>query len=108
MGPTSRKTGGEIPREVTDILPERERRPFAAECKALDAAEPKDVTMPKRQTLVLCLIQRAACGHGTICPRPVSYRARFLIRSGDAVAVLRLQIDRFAADLSVNPARHAG
>jgi streptomycin 6-kinase len=35
-------------------------------------------------------------------------RARFVIRSDDAVAVLRHQIDRFAADLGLQPARIAG
>ena len=40
-------------------MPQAKRRHFAAECKALDAAELKDVTMPKRQTLILCLIQQA-------------------------------------------------
>lgn len=40
-------------------LPEDKRRHFAAECKALDAAELKDVTVPKRLTLILCLIQQA-------------------------------------------------
>jgi len=35
-------------------------------------------------------------------------RARFVIQSDDAVAVLRRQIDHFAADLGLNPARIAG
>jgi len=35
-------------------------------------------------------------------------RARFVIQSDDPVAVLRRQIDRFAADLGLNPARIAG
>jgi streptomycin 6-kinase len=35
-------------------------------------------------------------------------RARFVIRSDDAVAVLRRQIDRFAVDLGLDPARIAG
>jgi len=35
-------------------------------------------------------------------------RARFVIQSDDAVAVLRRQIDCFAADLGLNPARIAG
>jgi streptomycin 6-kinase len=35
-------------------------------------------------------------------------RSRFLIQSDDAVAVLRQQIDRFAADLDLDPARIAG
>jgi streptomycin 6-kinase len=35
-------------------------------------------------------------------------RARFLIQSNDAVADLRQQIDRFAADLGLSPARIAG
>ena len=34
-------------------------RHFAAEAQVLDAAELKDVTTPKRYTLLLCLIQRA-------------------------------------------------
>jgi len=39
-------------------LPLIKRKHFAAEAKALDAAEMKDFTAPKRYTLVLCLIQR--------------------------------------------------
>jgi streptomycin 6-kinase len=35
-------------------------------------------------------------------------RARFLIQSDDAVAILRQQIDRFAVDLGLDPARIAG
>jgi len=35
-------------------------------------------------------------------------RARFVIQSDDPVAVLRRQIDRFAADLGLDPARIAG
>lgn len=35
-------------------------------------------------------------------------RARFVIQSGDAVAVLRRQIDGFAANLGLDPARIAG
>ena len=35
-------------------------------------------------------------------------RARFVIQSDGAVAVLREQIDRFAADLDLDPARIAG
>jgi len=35
-------------------------------------------------------------------------RARFVIQSADAVAVLRQQIDRFATDLGLDPARIAG
>ena len=35
-------------------------------------------------------------------------RARFVIQSDDAVAVLRQQIDRFAAELGLSPARIAG
>jgi streptomycin 6-kinase len=35
-------------------------------------------------------------------------RARFVIQSDDAVAVLRQQIDRFAAELGLDPARIAG
>ena len=39
-------------------LPPIKRKHFAAEAKALDAAEMKDFTAPKRCTLLLCLIQR--------------------------------------------------
>jgi streptomycin 6-kinase len=35
-------------------------------------------------------------------------RSRFAIQSDDPVAVLRQQIDRFAADLGLDPARIAG
>lgn len=35
-------------------------------------------------------------------------RARFVIQSGDAVAILRYQIDRFAVDLGLDPGRIAG
>ena len=35
-------------------------------------------------------------------------RARFVIQSDDAVAVLRRQVDRFAAELGLDPARIAG
>jgi len=35
-------------------------------------------------------------------------RARFVIQSGDAVAVLRQQIEDFAANLGLDPARIAG
>jgi streptomycin 6-kinase len=35
-------------------------------------------------------------------------RARFVIQSDDAVAILRRRIDRFAADLGLDPARIAG
>jgi TnpA family transposase len=40
-------------------VPALKRQHFAAECKALDAAELKDVALPKRMTLLLCLIQQA-------------------------------------------------
>jgi TnpA family transposase len=39
-------------------LPPLKRQHFAAECKALDAAELKDVALPKRLTLILCLIEQ--------------------------------------------------
>lgn len=39
-------------------IPPLKRQHFAAECKALDAAELKDVALPKRLTLILCLIQQ--------------------------------------------------
>jgi hypothetical protein len=34
-------------------------RHFAGEAQVLDAAELKDITPPKRYTLLLCLVQRA-------------------------------------------------
>jgi TnpA family transposase len=40
-------------------VPALKRQHFAAECKALDAAELKDFALPKRMTLLLCLIQQA-------------------------------------------------
>lgn len=40
-------------------LPPAKIRHFAAECKALDAAELKDVAPRKRLTLLLCLLQQA-------------------------------------------------
>jgi hypothetical protein len=43
---------------LTDVPPLK-RQHFAAECKALDAAELKDVALPKRLTLLLCLVQQA-------------------------------------------------
>lgn len=39
-------------------LPSIKRKHFALEAKALDAAEMKDFTFPKRYALLLCLIQR--------------------------------------------------
>jgi hypothetical protein len=39
-------------------LPPIKRKHFALEAKALDAAEMRDVTAPKRYALLLCLIQR--------------------------------------------------
>lgn len=39
-------------------LPPLKRKHFALEAKALDAAEMKDFTAPKRYALILCLIQR--------------------------------------------------
>jgi hypothetical protein len=37
-------------------------RHFAGEAQVLDAAELKDITPPKRYTLLLCLVQRADPG----------------------------------------------
>jgi len=43
---------------LLDGLPPLKRKHFALEAKALDAAEIKDFTAPKRYALLLCLIQR--------------------------------------------------
>jgi TnpA family transposase len=43
---------------LLDGLPPLKRKHFALEAKALDAAELKDFTAPKRSALLLCLIQR--------------------------------------------------
>jgi TnpA family transposase len=43
---------------LLDGLPPLKRKHFALEAKALDAAEMKDFTAPKRYALLLCLIQR--------------------------------------------------
>jgi hypothetical protein len=52
------ETLGTVDQFLVD-LPPRKRRHFAAECKALDAAELRDVSVPKRLTLLLCLIAQA-------------------------------------------------
>jgi TnpA family transposase len=48
---------GEVETPLVD-LPPIKRKHFAAEARALDAAEMKDFTAPKRYALILCLIQR--------------------------------------------------
>ena len=42
-----------------DVIPIGKRHHFAAEARALDAAELKDIALPKRFTLLLCLLERA-------------------------------------------------
>src|SRR3954453_20039841 len=42
-----------------DSIPIGKRHHFAAEARALDAAEMKNLALPKRITLVLCLLERA-------------------------------------------------
>jgi TnpA family transposase len=43
---------------ILDGVPPLKLQHFAAEAKALDAAELKDITLPKRLTLLVCLIHR--------------------------------------------------
>ena len=42
-----------------DAVPDIKRRHFAAEARALDASELRDVSPPKRHAILLCLIHRA-------------------------------------------------
>ena len=67
-------------------------RHFAAEARALDAAELKDITPPKRYTLLLCLTHRAQIqARDDLAEMFCRRRARIQTRAKEALEQIRLQ-----------------
>ena len=74
---------------LTGLTPAKIRH-FAAEAQVLDAAELKDITAPKRYTLLLCLIHRAQIQARDDLAEMFSKRiARFHVQAQEELELIR-------------------